>query len=171
MLTRVSSSDGVLISTSLRRADRKDGWASEGAASARCEEPAKFFPAVDDSPLVWLCGGSRRVRGRFSFLSGSWWCSSCGSAEAERDRFLDSHSLAFSKADHANCSLRDSCVSCGCGGSGRANWGRLLLNTSRAPKRLAMFKRCSQRSCSLRSCSRSWRDRRRPSKTSGSSSW
>jgi len=191
---RVSSSDGVLISTSLSNDDKNEGGALPAPAAlldaelpcccgcctccstccccwicccCRLDEPGSRAADEDDSPFV---SGNRLVRGRFNFLSGSW-CgsSSFGSAVAERDlRFRESISLAFSKAPQASRSSR-------VGGLG---WGRsthramLFKKTSLAPKRAAMFRRCCQRSCSSRSRSRSWRDRWRPSNTAeSSSSW
>lgn len=161
MLAMLSRSEGVLISTSLRSEAKKEGGAADGLddeALCRLDEPASL-PASADSP-VW--GGSRLVRGRFSFLSGSWCGSSCGSGVLVRDfRFRDSISLAFSRAPQASCSSLD--CSGGDWGRGATSAGMLLAKTSRAPRRLAMLSRCCQRSCSCRSRSRSCCDRRRPS--------
>lgn len=120
MFRRLSSSDGVLISTSFSKDAKKDGCASmvaagmmvvvvAGGLACSCrwdgwDGPGSRTADDDDSPF-W--GSNRLVRGRFSFLSGSWCCSSCGSAVADRDlRFRDSISLAFSKAPQASRSSR-----------------------------------------------------------------
>ena len=131
------------------------------------------------------CVGSLFVRGRFSFLSGS--CTgSAGDAVTERVFLLRTPFVPFvpfvvlsapltrSNAPHARLSSLVSSIGAagGCRG-GVCNcsliWdGMLWANVSRAPRRLAIFMRCCQRSSSWRSSC--W-NRRYCSRSSSSSSW
>lgn len=115
-----SSSEGVLISTSLSSEDKKDGASSLARSGDRAaeEEPARARSArtgVDTGDLDEMTGSFwvpiRRVRGRLSRLAGSGG-GSMGDPVVDLDFLLRpagldaSTSMALSKAPHARRSSR-----------------------------------------------------------------
>jgi hypothetical protein len=154
-MDRVVSSSGVAVSTSLSSDERNEGSALV-SMEVRGGLPERLF----DGPAEVVIAGyadeeavasmTLRVRGRFSFRSGSFDDSGVGS---EGDAVTDfdflflplglavSNSFAFSNAPHA---LASSGVSSGVWGLWSRSIGAAFRNTSRAPWRPAIFRRLSQ---------------------------
>lgn len=133
--------------------------------------PAAVGSAVAAEPSP--CVGSRRVRGRLSFLSGSWAGCSVGEAVTDRAFLLRvrgleaSASRARSNAPQARLSSRVS--STGGGGGCRRSLicgGMLLAKESCTPRRCAMLIRCCHRCSSRRSSCWNLRKRSRSSSSS-----
>lgn len=163
----VSSSEFVAISTSLRSDDRKDGSPFVSLSALDGGDPLRLpfgwrlelaiEGDVEEEPGLSM---TRRVRGRFSFRSGSAGVSlSAGEAVTDLDflfRLLGlvvSISFAFSSAPHA---IVSSGVSTGgCGAWARSLGGAAWRNTSRAPCLPAIFNRvCHCRNSRLSSAVR-----------------
>lgn len=156
----VSSSDAEAASTSLRSEERNDGPGDSFSMRDRGEF-ARAIPfdllelaiagVVDDDTSGR--SGTRRVRGRFSFRSGSLGSAFRGEEVNDLDfrfRLLGvavSTSFALSRAPQAIFSSLDS-TGVGTSGVRGRSTGAAALNAFRAPWRLAILRRC----CHCRNC-------------------
>lgn len=147
------------VDTSVTRAEGPAGIGDEAEAEAEA------------SPCVV---GSRRVRGRLSFRSGSW-AGSAGDAVNERTFLLRPVPLGLSSRARSNApqARLSSRVSTTGGGGGPAGcrrsliWGGMLFaKASRAPRRCAISTRCCHRCSSSRSSC--WKRRNCPRSSSSS---